>query len=329
MQLSAGQSLDNDLLLEDISYVKLVTTPAQSITHHPRSPNVGLECRLVNMPVPNDFQVSDAIDYELSPISTPIPFLHMHDSLEVGYCYEGTGILLVEDRVMSFQAGDVSIVNRMEMHMSRGANDTLSRWTYFWTKPVPLLATIPESLAVSDQAVLGGPDFPNIISPHSQPGICRVVPMIIDELRAKGPGYRMAVKGLMATLMALLHRMCKHIQAESTIARSGIERISPALQHMAAHCAEPIDVEELAALCHLSVPHFRRLFVSAMGSPPLQYLAQLRVRLAAGILREQPHRPITEVAFAVGFESINTFNRQFHQTVGVSPRQWRQHVAKK
>jgi AraC-like DNA-binding protein len=47
----------------------------------------------------------------------------------------------------------------------------------------------------------------------------------------------------------------------------------------------------------------------------------------AEILREQPNRPITDVAFAVGFESMNTLNRQFLKIVSRSPRHGRQHTA--
>lgn len=280
------------------------------------------------MPVPSDFPVSKPIDYEISPLSSPIPFLHMHDSLEVGFCTAGAGILMVEDRVMSFQAGDVSVVNNTEMHMSRGASTTQSRWTYFWCHPVPLLASMPEGLEAADQSLLAGQNFPNIISPSTQPVICQLVPLIIHELRNAAPGHRMVVRSLMGALMALLHRMCQeqdHYGLAS--ARTGVKRVSPALHHLAEHFAEEVSVQVLARLCHLSVPHFRRVFLATMGVPPLHYLAQVRVRMAAGILREQPNRPITDVAYAVGFESINTFNRQFLKTVGMSPRHWRQHTA--
>lgn len=275
---------------------------------------------------PPDFPCAGPKTYELDPQSEPISALHIHRSLEVGYCYAGTGILMVEDRVMSFHAGDVSIVNNKEMHISRGANDSHSIWKYLWFTPPALLASMPECIEIADQNVFGGPGFSNIISPAKYPDICQIVAKMMDELRDQAPGYRAVIRGLAAALMALLHRMCSDLPPQhEENPRASVERISPALRHIANHYAEAITAEELAGLCHLSEPQFRRVFLAALGTSPLRYVSQLRVRMAAGLLREQSDSQVTDVAFAVGFESINTFNRHFRQTIGMSPREWRHH----
>jgi AraC-like DNA-binding protein len=273
-----------------------------------------------------DFPCSLPRAYQQAPQSKPIDYMHMHPTIEVGYCSAGTGILVVEDRVMSFQSGDVSVVNNTEMHISRDANDSQSCWTYFWFDPPALLASLPEGLQIADQAPFAGPGFPNIISPAVQPDICQLVPRMLDELSGQASGYRAVTRGYAAALMALLHRMCKDrpAPAEPT-ARTSVQRVAPALLHITNCYAEEIGAAELASLCHLSEPQFRRIFMSAIGMSPMQYLAQLRVRMAAGLLREHAGNQITDVAFAVGFESINTFNRQFRRTIGLSPREWRQH----
>lgn len=300
----------------------------QSTFHHPRSRVPGLEYRFVDMRLPADFPCTGARTYELDPQSRPISVLHMHKSLEVGYCSAGTGILVVEDRVMSFRSGDVSIVNNAEMHMSRGANDSRSLWTYFWFDPPALLGSMPESLEIADQSAFAGPGFSNIISAADHPDICQIVPKLLDELRNQSPGYRAVVRGMAAALMALLHRMRGDRGGpREPVTHTSVERISPALHHIANDYAEPIGTDELASLCHLSEPHFRRIFLSSVGTTPMQYLSQLRVRMAASLLREHADRSITDMAFAVGFESVNTFNRHFRRTTGMSPREWRRQSA--
>jgi len=56
--------------------------------------------------------------------------LHVHDSLEVGYCYDGRGIFVIEDKVFPFSAGDVCVINSSEMHLARSAEGTESHWTF-------------------------------------------------------------------------------------------------------------------------------------------------------------------------------------------------------
>lgn len=275
-----------------------------------------------------DFPVSATYRCELEPDSHPIDHLHEHDLLEVGYCHAGAGILVVEDRVMTFEAGDVAVINDQEMHMSRGNQQNPSRWTYFWIDPAATLAGIPEALEVSDQAPLGGQGFPNIISCRTNPDICQLVQSIISELDGHGAHSRVIVRGLTAALMAHLHRLRPAAaDKENHAPRTGVDRISAALQHMANHYHQEIEVEELADLCCLSVTHFRRVFLAATGQAPLTYLAQVRVRMAAAFLREQPDKPVTQVASEVGFDALNTFNRQFRRIIGTSPRQWRRQRA--
>lgn len=278
-----------------------------------------------------EFPVSDLWVCEPEPESRPVRIMHIHEALEIGYCHRGTGVLIVEDRVIPFAAGDVSIINHAEMHMSRANNNGGALWDYFWFDPAALLAGLPESLEVATQDGLAGPDFPNVISPNDHPEICQTVALMINELRDKrSPGHRTYIRGLAAVLMTLLHRTYKtQAPRDARPQRSGVDRVAAALHHIAKHYIDDIDVDELAMICGLSVTHFRRIFLAAVGMPPLQYLARLRVRMAAGMLREHLRKPITAVASDVGFDSINTFNRQFRQVLGVSPRQWRQQAAKR
>jgi hypothetical protein len=56
---------------------------------------------------------------------------------------------------------------------------------------------------------------------------------------------------------------------------------------------------------------------------PHQYLVHSRLRHAARLLTDDT-RPITDVAFDVGFGDLSNFVRTFHRAAGVSPRTFRQ-----
>ena len=99
--------------------------------------------------------------------------------------------------------------------------------------------------------------------------------------------------------------------------------LRPALEYINDHYVEPCSVDKLAGLCHLSQTHFRRLFLSIMGTTPLQYVIQIRIRQAC-ILLNTTSEPITSIAQAVGIASISSFNRNFQQVMSVTPQQYRQ-----
>src|SRR5881398_3496546 len=82
--------------------------------------------------------------------------------------------------------------------------------------------------------------------------------------------------------------------------------------------AQPLDVPALARTAHVSPAHFSRQFRATFGEPPHRYLQRRRVERAMELLRETDHS-VTEVCFAVGFGSLGTFSRTFHDVVGESP----------
>lgn len=85
---------------------------------------------------------------------------------------------------------------------------------------------------------------------------------------------------------------------------------------------EPIDLEGAARAVALSPFHFLRLFSSALGVTPHQYLVRARLRRAARLLSDG-ERKITDVALDVGFGDLSNFVRTFHRAAGVSPRRFR------
>jgi len=271
-----------------------------------------------------NFCISDIYEADLEPPSHPIVEVHVHNLLEVGYCHRGAGVLLVEDRVLPFNRGDVCFVNNQEMHMSRAVGDSPCHWSYFWLDPARLLAGIPEGLDIPRMEQLGGAGFPNIITPRQNATLCRTVREIVEEIQHPSFNHRLVLRGLVCVMMGMLHRvLAGSASGESPLVeRKGIERIAPALSYMTQSYKEPISVETLAELCDMSMTHFRRIFLGAVGVPPLKYLAQLRVRMAAAMLCGS-EKNVTQVAYEVGFESINTFNRHFHATTGMAPLEWR------
>lgn len=86
---------------------------------------------------------------------------------------------------------------------------------------------------------------------------------------------------------------------------------------------EPLGLEDAAAAAGLSPYHFLRLFSLVLGVTPHQYLVRSRLRRAARLLADSL-RPITDIAFDVGFADLSNFVRTFHRASGVSPRRFRQ-----
>ena len=89
-----------------------------------------------------------------------------------------------------------------------------------------------------------------------------------------------------------------------------------------AHAAEPLDLQRMAAGACLSPYHFLRLFGRVLGVTPHQYLVRVRLWQAARLLARD-ERPVTALAFDVGFADLSNFVRSFHRAAGMSPTAYR------
>jgi len=90
-----------------------------------------------------------------------------------------------------------------------------------------------------------------------------------------------------------------------------------------AHANLDIELEDVAHEAGVSPFHFLRLFASVLGVTPHQYLVRSRLRRAARQLAEDD-KPVTDVAYDVGFGDLSNFVRTFHRAAGVSPLKFRQ-----
>jgi AraC-like DNA-binding protein len=80
--------------------------------------------------------------------------------------------------------------------------------------------------------------------------------------------------------------------------------------------------EELAQEVGLSRSAFAERFTSLMGAPPMRYLANWRMQVAAQRVKGS-HGPIARIAFETGYESEAAFNRAFKRAFGEPPVTWR------
>jgi AraC-like DNA-binding protein len=90
--------------------------------------------------------------------------------------------------------------------------------------------------------------------------------------------------------------------------------------------AEPLDLPALARIAHVSPAHFSRQFRATFGETPHRYLQRRRVERAMELLRETD-RPVTDICFDAGFNSLGTFSRTFRAVVGESPSRYRARLA--
>ena len=87
-------------------------------------------------------------------------------------------------------------------------------------------------------------------------------------------------------------------------------------------------IHQLAEVAGMSRSSFAQRFKDSVGMPPLTYLIDYRLRLAARYLRLQQNS-ISRISELVGYASDSTFSQAFKRVYGMSPKVYRQQYRKK
>ncbi|GAA3967089.1 helix-turn-helix domain-containing protein [Mucilaginibacter dorajii] len=104
-------------------------------------------------------------------------------------------------------------------------------------------------------------------------------------------------------------------------------RIVQAKLFIDGHYHEAINLDNIADEAFFSKFHFIRLFKNTYGKTPHQYLITVRVEQARLLL--QKGKPVAEVCYTVGFDSVTSFSALFKKTIGQSPSAYRQREIKR
>jgi AraC family transcriptional regulator len=99
-------------------------------------------------------------------------------------------------------------------------------------------------------------------------------------------------------------------------------RLHCARDFMEASLDHPLSIPEIAAAAWFSPHHFLRLFKQVFGETPHQYLTRRRLERAQYLLTKTD-RSVTDICFALGFESLGSFSWLFRKRMGISPEQFR------
>lgn len=99
------------------------------------------------------------------------------------------------------------------------------------------------------------------------------------------------------------------------------------LQYIEEHYTQKIYVEQLADVLYMGVDNFYKFFCAEMGTSPIQFVNNYRLKKAARLLR-QTSFSMSIISETVGFQSTSYFTKLFKQAYGQTPSQYRKKYSK-
>jgi AraC-like DNA-binding protein len=174
----------------------------------------------------------------------------------------------------------------------------------------PLLSSLPRLFKVSDP--VGGP-------------LGAYVQIALTESKRPRIGSE-SVLGRLSELMFVdvIRRYLETLPSDRLDWLAGLRdpQIGRALTEIHRDPAHPWTLESLAHKVAMSRSAFAEHFMKFVGTPPMQYLTNWRMQVAANQLLSTTDS-VMAVANRVGYDSEAAFSRAFKKVVGAPPSKWR------
>jgi AraC-like DNA-binding protein len=186
----------------------------------------------------------------------------------------------------------------------------------------PLLSTLPRTLVVRREQVARATHEGR----STTSTLAVLAELALSESKARRSGSECALSRLSELLFVEAIRA--HVETLPAEQRDWLgalrdPHIGKALAALHDRPADAWNLDDLARVAGLSRSILAERFTYFVGMPPIQYLTQWRMQLAAERLRAT-NAGLSEIATAVGYGSESAFSRAFKRHVGVAPATFRQ-----
>jgi len=261
--------------------------------------------------------------------------------IAAGTCWGG----LVDEPAVKLEAGDIIVFPQGDRHVISSApgmrgEPHIDAFRSVSKSRVPLAVSIRGGAPKREQVICGylGCDarpfnpllatLPRVmhLKPETEGDVLhRLVELAVAESSAPRAGGDCVLSRVSELLFVeVVRRYVAQLPPEGVGWFAGLrdENIGRALQKLHERPAHDWSLEELAKESGLSRSVLAERFVHLVGIPPIQYLAQWRIQLAASLLRGGK-ASLAEIADRVGYGSEAALSRAFKRQVGVAPAHYR------
>lgn len=266
------------------------------------------------------------------PAKTDVMFyVHWHQEFEFLVLTEGKVLFTIEDREYLMVPGDIVFINSNYLHMAKNVcggvcsfyaidfsyqvlnEDIHSIFSKKYVRPV-----------LNDKFI-----FPEFM-PLSQDGQklwqknIRNYLREIDDCPEHGlEPFELMIRSRIFAIWDIMTQNGTRAHKDDDIENRYSERLRPVINYIKENYAYEISLAELAGILPMSEGQFSRVFKQTMKMSPIQYLMRYRILQSCKLLQDTDKK-IGEIANLSGFNNISYFNRVFLNTIGCTPKEYRE-----
>ena len=252
---------------------------------------------------------------------------HTHDFAELIIITRGGGMHWIDGISYEVAAGDIFLIQDNTEHYFQERHDLEMYNIMFDDKYLAEHLRSLRSLSGFNAFFLFEPIFRRR---HAFMSKLHLAPELMNSLRKNLNGMlaeeRSGLPGsdlmMLSKVLEIFVLIAREYSRSSNSKAQTLYRLGEVISRMENQYSENWTVARLSRIAAMAPSTFLGVFKEAMGTSPIEYLLNLRITKAAGLLVNS-QKSITEIAQDCGFNDSNYFSRQFRNYYNCSPREYR------
>lgn len=236
--------------------------------------------------------------------------LHTHENdWQIQLVYEGNGTVVINDKTYTAAAGDLFYVSRGSSHRFTAGPNGMK------TLEVKFIAEDPE-----DPLIKGVSPYLHV---HDN-SLFDLFSRIVSEGTQKATGYKVMCESLVEQVVVVLARLssCERSLGSLPYPTERNSETSPVIEavneYVFSHLNVSFSMEDLAKGCGYNQDYIYRTIKKQFGISAIAYINQIRFEQAKTMM-EHTNLPLSEIAWNLGFSSIQYFSKFFRHYADMAP----------
>lgn len=262
---------------------------------------------------------------ELDKYPDPYVPWHWHRTVELFWLKSGTLEYTTPGQKWTIRAGDGGFLNTNVLHASRvlPSGDSTIQLLHLFD---PVLLSGGHGSRMEEKYILpvtvSGVEF--LPLRHEIPEEAGILEKMKEAFSFSGAerGYEFRLRTALSEIWLGLLELMQESAVHGGKSRKRDDKIKMLMIYIHEHYSEPISVDDMAAVVHVSRRVCFRLFQESLHMTPVEYMRAFRLQKACQLLAGS-RLSITEIGYACGLGSGSYFGKAFRQMYGCTPAQFR------
>lgn len=264
-------------------------------------------------------QTMQSDTFEIFHYKEPKPDMvevHHHDFYEVYFLLGGQVEYWVEGRLLRPNAGDLLLINPMELHrpIIHPESSTYERIVLWINK------SYLESLTQDGQlSRCFDPSLPNLIRPTGteRTMLTAWLSSLVRESYSRDFCSEYSAFGIFLQLMVQINRIALHTKPQQLEEQAVSNLVDQVLHYIGKHINEELTLDGLAERFFVSKYHLSHTFTKEVGVSLHRYITLRRLLMARQLLSAGVSAG--QVSISCGFADYTSFYRAFKAEYGINP----------